>query len=137
MDHHAFLERIFDRVVSEGDLDAADEFFTEDFIDHGPTGDSHGRDAFKALVAQWRAAVPDVHCTVEGVFSDGDFVAWLVRTTGTHTGDGLGFPATGKRFETVSPNIGRLRDGKAAEHWAEQGMLSMLIQIGLLPAPSA
>jgi hypothetical protein len=30
--------------------------------------------------------------------------------------DGLGFPATGRRFETVSPNTGRLRDGRAVEH---------------------
>jgi hypothetical protein len=60
---------------------------------------------------------------------------WLVRTTGTHTGDGLGFPATGKSFETVSANIGRFRDGLAAEHWSEQGMLPMLVQLGVMPAP--
>src|SRR5947207_13584851 len=68
----------------------------------------------EALVARSRWAEPDVHCELENIFSEGDFVAWLVRTTGTHTGDDLGFPATGKRFETVSANIGRLRDGKAA-----------------------
>jgi predicted ester cyclase len=98
-------------------------------------GDVQGREAFKGLVAQWRSAVPDVHCELENVLSDGDRVGWLVRTTGTHTGDGLGFPATGRRFETVSANIGRLRDGKAAEHWSEQGMLPMLAQIGILPVP--
>ena len=98
-------------------------------------GDVQGREAFKGLVAQWRAAVPDVHCELGSVFSEGDLVGWLVRTTGTHTGDDLGFPATGKRFETVSANIGRLRDGKAAEHWSEQGMLPMLAQLGILPVP--
>ena len=67
----------------------------------------------------------------------GDMVGWLVHTTGTHTGDGLGFPATGKRFETVSANIGRIRDGKAAEHWAEQGMFPMLMQLGVIPTPGA
>jgi predicted ester cyclase len=80
-------------------------------------------------------AVLDVHCTVENVIIEGDNVAWLVRTTGTHTGDALGFPATGESFETVSANIGRFRDGQAAEHWSEQGKLPMLIQIGVMPTP--
>jgi steroid delta-isomerase-like uncharacterized protein len=137
MDANALIRRIFDEIINKGDLDAVDELFAEDFVDHGPTGDLHGRDEFKAIVAQWRSAVPDVHCAVENVFTAGDSAAWLVHTTGTHTGDGLGFPATGKRFETVSANIGIFRDGRAAEHWAEQGMLSMMMQIGVLPPEPA
>jgi len=133
MDHQGALERLFEEVINNGNLGVADELFADDFIDHGPMGDIHGRDAFKELVARWRDAVPDVHCTVKDVFADGDRVAWLVHTTGTHTGDSLGFPATGKKFETVSPNIARFRDERVVEHWAEQGMISMLGQIGVLP----
>lgn len=130
------LQRIFDEIINEGRLDVVDELFAEDFVDHGPMGDMKGRDQFKQLVAQWRSAVPDVHCVVVNVVTDGDLAGWLVRTTGTHTGDGLGFPATGKPFETVSANLGRLRDGQAIEHWSEQGMLPMLMQIGALPIPA-
>ena len=130
------LKRMFEEIINQGRLEVADELFADDFVDHGPMGDVNGREAFKGLVAQWRAAVPDVHCTVENVIVDGDDAAWLVRTTGTHTGDGLGFPATGKHIETVSANIGHFRDGRAAEHWSEQGMLPMLMQIGIMPAPA-
>ena len=133
----AILQRMFEEIINRGNLEVANELFAEDFIDHGPMGDIHGREAFKQLVAQWRSAVPDVHCELENIFSEGDLAGWLVRTTGTHTGDDLGFPATGKRFETVSANIGRFRDGLAAEHWSEQGMLPMLAQIGVLPLPGA
>jgi predicted SnoaL-like aldol condensation-catalyzing enzyme len=133
-DSKAVLQRMFDEVINEGRIDVADELFAEGFVDHGPMGDLEGRDAFKAVVAAWRSAVPDVHCEISHVIEDGDLVAWLVRTTGTHTGDGLGFPATGKRFETVSANFGRFEDGVAAEHWSEQGMLPMLLQIGVVPA---
>jgi predicted ester cyclase len=135
-DAEAMLRRMFDEVINKGNLDLADELFAEDFVDHGPMGDMAGREQFKQLVAMWRAAVPDVHCEVDNVTIDGDLAGWTVRTTGTHTGDGLGFPATGKRFETVSANIGRFRDGKAAEHWAEQGMFPMLVQIGVIPLPA-
>jgi steroid delta-isomerase-like uncharacterized protein len=136
LDAKQTLERMFEEIINQGRLDVADELFAEDYVDHGPMGDISGRDEFKRLVAQWRAAVPDVHCTVENAIVDGDDAAWLIRTTGTHTGDALGFPATGKPFETVSANIGRFRDGKAAEHWSEQGLFSMLLQVGVLPAPT-
>jgi hypothetical protein len=47
--------------------------------------------------------------------------------------DALSFPATGKQFETVSANIGVVRDGKAVEHWSEGGVLAMLQQVGVIP----
>jgi ketosteroid isomerase-like protein len=136
-DVEALIRRIFDEVINQGRLEAIDELFAEDYVDHGPMGDLPGREAFGQLVAQWRDAVPDVHCEVDTVIAQGELCAWLVRTTGTHTGNGLGFPATGKRFETVSANIGRLRDGRAVEHWAEQGIFPMLAQVGVIPVPAA
>ena len=132
----AVLRRMFDEIINEGRLEVADELFADDYVDHGPMGDMAGRDTFKQLVAQWRDAVPDVHCEIHSVIAQGDLCAWVVRTTGTHTGDGLGFPATGRRFETVSANVGRFRDGQAVEHWSEQGMFPMLAQIGVLPMPA-
>ena len=133
MDGKELVRRIFDEVINQGQLDKIDELMSEDFVDHGPMGDMAGREAFKAMVATWRSAVPDVHCDVDNLIAEGDTVGWTVHTTGTHTGDGMGFPATGKSFETVSANIGRFRDGQAVEHWAEQGMFPMLAQIGMLP----
>ena len=133
MDGKELVRRIFDEVINKGNLNAVDEFFAEDFVDHGPMGDMHGREAFKGLVGQYRAAVPDLHCEVEHLIQEGDTAGWVVRTTGTHTGDQLGFPATNKSFETLSANIGRMRDGQAVEHWAEQGMFPMLTQLGVLP----
>jgi predicted ester cyclase len=56
-----------------------------------------------------------------------------VHTTGIHTGDAFGFPGTGKHIDTLSANIGVARNGKAVEHWSEQGMLAMLQQLGVVP----
>jgi predicted ester cyclase len=137
MAHEELIQRIFDEIINRGNADAVDELMSEDFVDHGPMGDMRGREAFKQMVAMWRTAVPDVHCAVEGVFSEGDMVAWLVRTTGTHTGEMMGMPPSGNRIELVSPNIGRVRDGQAVEHWADQSMFQFLQQIGALPAPGA
>lgn len=87
------------------------------------------------MVGQWRSAVADVHCEVDNFIVDGDNVAWIVRTTVRTPATASAFPATGKSFETVSANLGRLKDGQAVEHWAEQGMFPFLVQIGVIPAP--
>jgi predicted ester cyclase len=136
MSHDQLIERIFEEIINAGNLDAADELMAADFVDHGPTGTIEGVAAFKDMVAMWRAAVPDVHCTVEQVFSDGDMVAWLVRTRGTHTGEMMGIAPTGRSIDLVSPNIARVRDGRASEHWADQSMFQFLAQIGALPMPA-
>ena len=137
-EQQALVERMFDEIINAGRLDVADELFASDFVDHGPMGEVQGLDAFKELVAMWRAAVPDVHCTVENWFESGDMAGWNVRVTGTHTGEMMGIPATGRSFEYVTPNIGRFAGGKAAEHWADQGMFQFLTQIGALaPQPGA
>ena len=132
-DGKALVTRMFDELINKGIYDNVEEMVDEEFVDHGPAGAVKGRDTFVGLVKAWRAAVPDVHCEVFNLIAEGDLVAWVVRTTGTHTGDGLGFPATGKRIDTLSANVGRLRNGRALEHWSEQGMLAMLQQLGIIP----
>ena len=137
-EHQATVERMFDEIINKGNLDVADELFAEDYVDHGPMGEMRGVPAFKELVAMWRSAVPDVHCSVESWFESGDMCAWVVRVTGTHTGEMMGIPPTGKSFSYVTPNIGRFdASGQAAEHWADQGMFQFLTQIGVLQQPAA
>ncbi|HZS15481.1 MAG TPA: ester cyclase [Candidatus Dormibacteraeota bacterium] len=132
-DAKTLVREMFEDVINNGNVDNLERYFHPDFVDHGPLGDVVGLEAFRALVLTWRSAFPDVHCEVRNLFQEGDLVGWTVHTTGTHTGDGMGFPATGRRIDTVSANIGRARDGRAVEHWAEQGMLATLQQLGIIP----
>ena len=132
------VERMFDTVINKGDLDAAEKFFASEYVDHGPMGEMRGVDTFKEMVAMWRAAVPDVHCKIENWIESGDMAAWNVRVTGTFSGEMMGMPPTGRSFEYVTPNIGRFdADGRAVEHWADQGMFQFLTQVGAIPAPAA
>jgi predicted ester cyclase len=136
-EQQALVERMFDEFVNQGNLQRADEFFAADFVDHGPMGDLQGVEPFKEMVEMWRAAVPDVHCTIENWFESGEMAAWNVRATGTHAGSMMGIAPTGRVFEYVTPNIARFRDGKAVEHWSDQGMFQFLTQIGVLePQPA-
>lgn len=138
-DQQALVERLFDEVINRGNLDVVDELLSPDFVDHGPIGEMRGIGPFKDLVSMWRAAVPNVHCSIENWFESGDMAAWNIRVTGTHTGEMMGISGTGRSFEYVTPNIARFTAGKPAEHWADQGMFQFLTQIGVLeqPAPAA
>jgi predicted ester cyclase len=136
-EHSEFVEQMFDVVINQGEVDRAPEFFADDYVDHGPMGEMPGIEAFQQVVLAWRAACPDVNCAVEGFFESGDMAAWNVRVTGTFTGEMMGMPPTGKAFEYVTPNIGRFNaEGKAVEHWADQGMFQFLTQVGAIPAPA-
>jgi predicted ester cyclase len=131
------VRRLFDEVINAGDVGVADELLSPDFLSHGPMGPIQGVDGFKQLVSMWRSAVADVHCQVDDYFEAGDMSAWVVRVTGTHTGEMMGIPATGRSFDYVTPNIGRWSGDRPAEHWADQGMFQFLAQIGALPSPQS
>jgi predicted ester cyclase len=62
-------------------------------------------------------------------------VRWT--NAGTHTGEFAGIPPTGRPFTIGGIDIYRLRDGLLCEHWHQLDQLSMLGQLGLIPAPAA
>jgi predicted ester cyclase len=57
--------------------------------------------------------------------------------TGTHTGGGLGLPATGRAVRIAGITMSRVVDGRIAEHWIYRDGIAMLRQLGLMPSPSS
>jgi predicted ester cyclase len=129
------LDTVYGEAINQGNVDALDGVFAPDYVEHGVLGDFIGLESFKGLVAQWRQAFPDLHSTYTDVVQDGDRAAWRSTMTGTHIGDLPGIPATGKRVQLESIDMGWARDGLAVEHRSVMDRLSMLEQIGLVPAP--
>ena len=60
-------------------------------------------------------------------------VAGRMTTTGTHTGEFMGIPATGKRVSFTEIHIVRIANGKAVEHWGNQDDMGMMQQLGVIP----
>jgi steroid delta-isomerase-like uncharacterized protein len=118
-----------------GDLDLVDEFYA-DYTMHCPgMPDVQGTEAFKGFVTMYRAAFPDIHFTIEDMVAEGDKVAWRATTRGTHRGDLMGIPPTGKPIEVSSIIVSRFDNGKWAEDWVLIDMLGMLQQLGVIPTP--
>jgi predicted ester cyclase len=135
MDNRTVVQRMFDEVVNAGNLDAIDELFDEDFQSRTPQGDLD-RSGFRDYVAGWRAGFPDVKCEVLDVVAEGDRLAWRIRSTGTHTGDFMGIPATGRSIDFDSLNIATFRDGRGYRHQMIMDTGQVMAQLGLGPGPA-
>ena len=129
----AIARRAFEEILSAGRYELAEQLYAKDFVNHGIRSNSTLEEDQTALKG-WHAAFPDVVIVPEKLMAEGDLVTiyWIAR--GTNTGTGNGLPATGKKAELAGITIWRIVDGKIKEEWSAFDQLSMMRQLGLLPA---
>lgn len=133
--HKAIVRRLYEEAFSHtGDLAAIDEFIAGDFVDHsGPPGLAPGREGFKQLVGMWRAAVPDLWLTIDEIVAEGEVVAVAWTGGGTHRGELMGIPPTGRTAKVTGIVFNRLADGRIVERWGNTDDLGFLRQLGVMP----
>jgi predicted ester cyclase len=100
----AVVRQALTEIWSEGNFAAADELYAPDFVSHQhghPAGprDVRGVDALKTFAAEFRAAFPDFHDTVEDQIAEGDKVATRFTSAGTQTGPLMGIAPTHRHVE--------------------------------------
>jgi steroid delta-isomerase-like uncharacterized protein len=123
------------------DMAVVDQLIAPDLVSHdAPPGMPPGRDGAKAAHQMAMTSFPDRSMTIEDVVAEGDRVA--VRTTirGTNTGGvpWLGVPANGKPVEIESISIYRVANGRIVEHWGQNDVGRLMMQLGVAgPAPAA
>ena len=129
------MRQIYD-VIAAGDADRADELLAENLIEHEepPPGSPPGREGFKDFVRRIKAGFPDLECHIEDMIADGDKVWARARLTGTHQGEFMGVPQSGKRVEFEVIDIGRFENGKGVEHWGVSDAMTLMMQIGAIPS---
>jgi steroid delta-isomerase-like uncharacterized protein len=89
----------------------------------------HGREAWRQGFEMMRHAFPDLRAEIEDIVAAQDKIAVRVRFRGTHTGEFLGFPATGRTVEYVSHEFYRIADGLIAEEWICSDTASLFRQL--------
>ena len=129
----AIARRAFEEILSQGPFELASELYAKDFVNHGIHRDATLEED-QAALRGWHQAFSDIVISPEKLIAEGDSVTiyWIAR--GTNTGTGNGLPATGKRAELAGITIWRIVDGKIKEEWSAFDQLSMMQQLGLLPA---
>ncbi|PYK81154.1 MAG: hypothetical protein DME38_00950 [Verrucomicrobia bacterium] len=126
-------KRAFEELLSQGRYELAEQLYSKDFVNHGIHRDV-GLEEDQGALKGWHQAFPDVVIVPEKLIAEGDLVTiyWIAR--GTNTGTGNGLPATGKKAELAGITIWRIVDNKIKEEWSAFDQLSMMQQLGLLPA---
>jgi steroid delta-isomerase-like uncharacterized protein len=130
-ENKARARRILEAAFNHGNLEAVDAGFTADALIHDPSGlEMRGPSELKLGLKSLLTAFPDFHFTVEDQLAEGDKVSIRFRGRGTHRGEFLGVPATGKAFTYTGIFIVQLHAGQIAELWASPDQLGLLRQLG-------
>jgi predicted ester cyclase len=126
--------REFTRVFkNEHNVDGVGHLFEPTFQHHFRMPLPPGLEGFKAIGRVMNGAFPDVRVTEADLFVAGNRVVERSDVVGTHRGDFMGVPPTGKPVRWSEIHIYRLAGGKIAEHWVELAMLEIMQQIGAVP----
>jgi steroid delta-isomerase-like uncharacterized protein len=123
------LVQRFIEAYNKRNLDRIDDFIAENYIDHN---NNVNREGLKQLIAMGVRAFPDWHETIEDIIAEGDKVWVLLSYTGTHKGEFMGLPPTGKAITTKSVDIYRVVNGKLAEYWNVTDNLDILRKTGAI-----
>ncbi len=91
----------------------------------------------KAFFEQLFSAFPDSQATVHELIGEGDWVAYRMMHRGTHQGEFMGMPATGRQAEWEVIGTMRIVDGKIVENHAQADVLGMTQQLGVAPPVAA
>ena len=119
--------------INTGNLALLDKLVAPDYTEHGEG--FQGVEPFRQQITAFRAAFPDLHVSIDDLLIDGDRFASRTTVTGTHTGDLMGIPATGKHISVGAVDLGRIENGQAKERWGGLDMYALLTQLGVISAP--
>jgi predicted ester cyclase len=124
--------RWFDDLFSRGDLDAANEILSAEFVDHLPRGDERGIEELKHYILMYRAAFPDIRDTVEEIVAEGDKVVVRWTSRATHQGEFMGVAPTGTHVTFTGMRLFRIAENKIVESWVNIDERGLQEQLGIV-----
>ena len=134
-EYKALVREVIQELFNKGNLAVADQAYAREYVGHDPASPEplRGPEGVKQDISKYRSAFPDLHFTVEDLIAEGDRVVSRFRITGTHRGELMGIPPTGKRAVVTGISILRFAGGKIAEEWSNWDALGLMQQLGAVP----
>ena len=132
--------RFVEELWNQRKLEIADDIFDMDCqtfqlrSGEPATSSPRGPEIIKNHISEWLSGFPDLTFTIEQMIAEGDRVSTLLVMDGTHTGQWLGIPPSGKRINIRMMTIHRIQGGKIIEDWVIVESLGFFQQLGILPA---
>jgi steroid delta-isomerase-like uncharacterized protein len=126
-----------EEVITQGNIEAAAQYVWEDVIEQVPLpGQAPGLAGLKDILRAMRAGFPDIVFSIHEQVAERDKVASRFEWTGTHKGEFLGIPATGRTVRVWGMVIDRLKDGRIKDTRIIMDTFGLLGQLGVLPPPA-
>jgi steroid delta-isomerase-like uncharacterized protein len=119
-----------------------DEFIKlidDDFVSESDTVPAplRGREAARQSMQMYLKAFPDLRFDIEQMIASGEYVITRWHAAGTHKGELMGIPATGRRGEGIHGcTVMEFRGGRVVHEWLYWDVATLLRQIGAMPTPS-
>jgi steroid delta-isomerase-like uncharacterized protein len=135
LDNAAIVRGFADDVITQGNIEAAAQYVWEDVVEQVPLpGQGPALDGLKDVIRAMRAGFPDIVFAIQEQISEGDKVASRFEWTGTHRGEFLGIPATGRTVSVWGVVIDRLEDGRIKDTRIIMDTMGLMGQLGALPS---
>ena len=115
-------------------MNAANALLSLNFALHTPLPSAPGIQGINDVVKTCRAAFEHLNVTVEDMVAEGNKVVARFTARGTHKGQFMGLPPTGKPITMTGIEIFWIENGKIAELWGEANLLGLIQQLGSVPA---
>ncbi len=133
----AVIRRFIEETINQGDIDSAGQFVWDDVVELEPfPGQGPGLEGLKDVLRGMRSAFPDLRFLVQEQIAEGDKVVTRFEWSGTHQGEFLGVPATGRPVRVWGVVIDRLEEGRLKDTRMIMDTLGLMMQIGALPPPA-
>ena len=130
------LVRRWAEVNNTGDLSQIDELLSADFVQHDLaflSGDkTQGPEQMRNAMS--KPAFSDAKIVIIDLIAERDKVTKFWSWSGTHDGDFVGIPPTGKKVKMeYCISLYRIENGKIAEIWMGWSAYSVMQQLGVIP----
>jgi predicted ester cyclase len=135
VDHSATMRNTYE-LIDAGDIDGFGDLLAADFVEHqGGPGYPPTKEGTLDFFRDLLVAFPDWHMAVQDLIAGRDKTVARVRVSGTQSGEFMGIPPTGMSADVELIDIMRFdTGGLVCEHWGVADMLSLMQQLGAIPA---
>lgn len=126
----------YENVLNRRNLDEVEKYAAPGYTGHSfPPMLPPGPAGLKMFLGMFFQGFPDGKVAIHDMIAEGDMVATRLTFSGTHTGDFMNIPASGKQIAVPAIDYARFADGKIVDHWGGPDQMSLMIQLGVIPPP--
>ncbi|HMD09489.1 MAG TPA: ester cyclase [Candidatus Acidoferrum sp.] len=132
----AIVRRLYEEVWNKRRLELVSDLISPSHAlhDNNSSGSSVGPEAYRAEIAVYLAAFPDLRFTVEDTVAEKDKVAASWTISGTHKGEYWGVRPTNKKISLDGITIHHIANGKIIDSYISSDTVGLMCQLGLVPA---